>query len=97
MLQLPTQRSSQKVSVILTYEGHHTSFVQRGLTIGFALFIVSAIVVYIMAIGFALVMYSELFTNSLSVLNLIYSASGELVNLDWDFFFTPFIMLCSTL
>ena len=32
---------------ILTYEGHHTSFVQRGLTIGFALFIVSEVFAFV--------------------------------------------------
>jgi len=31
----------------LTYEGHHTSFVQRGLTIGFALFIVSEVFAFV--------------------------------------------------
>ena len=30
-----------------TYEGHHTSFVQRGLTIGFALFIVSEVFAFV--------------------------------------------------
>ena len=33
--------------LILTYEGHHTSFVQRGLTIGFALFIVSEVFAFV--------------------------------------------------
>ena len=31
----------------MTYEGHHTSFVQRGLTIGFALFIVSEVFAFV--------------------------------------------------
>nr|QWC53677.1 LAGLIDADG homing endonuclease [Rhizoctonia solani] len=42
-------------------------------------------------------MYGELFTKFLSVLNLIYSVAGELANFDWDLFFAPFILLCSTL
>jgi cytochrome c oxidase subunit 3 len=32
---------------ILTYEGHHTSFVQRGLTMGVALFIVSEVFAFV--------------------------------------------------
>lgn len=77
---------------ILTYEGHHTSFVQRGLTMGVALFIVSPIVVYILSIGLALLMYSGLFTNFLSILNLTYSAYGILVSPDWYFFLLCFAL-----
>src|SRR2546423_2218500 len=62
---------------------------------GVALFIVSYLVVYIMAL--ALLMYSGLFTNFLSILNIIYSAAGELVNPIGTVFFTPFILLCSAL
>ena len=36
-----------KINLYLTYEGHHTSFVQRGLTIGVALFIVSEVFAFV--------------------------------------------------
>jgi hypothetical protein len=65
---------------------------------GVALFIVSYIVVYILSIGLALLIYSGLFTNFLSVFNLIYFAAGELVSPDWDFFFlgTRHQIFCGT-